>query len=360
MLRSVGLIETTPALFYAVTWGWTHAFGHSEFMLRAVSALAGIAVVPVAFLYGRRLAGERAAGSWPPWPQSTRSWSGTRRTRAPTRSPCSSARWAGWPSCACSTSRARPMCCGGGWRREPRRSRITRPSTSSSPRASGCWRLGHGSGARCLLRPAAWPCSASRSVRRRPPSTTPGRAGSSSFRSATARGGGPRRTRRSVPAHLAPGSHRRRARSARRPARPAAGRSPTHPRAGRAGRGRGRARAARARERRRRHPRPEPHLRLAPAVGPRRRRARVAAARVDDRRRSRRGVRRAARRDGRGPHRRPPAAARLGSGGQGDRRGTSASGDHRVEPVFVAAARLLPPCARAPPRPGSPPARSSS
>ena len=61
MLRAVGLVETTPALFYAVTWGWTHAFGHSEFMLRAVSALAGIAVVPVAFLYGRRLAGERAA-----------------------------------------------------------------------------------------------------------------------------------------------------------------------------------------------------------------------------------------------------------------------------------------------------------
>jgi 4-amino-4-deoxy-L-arabinose transferase-like glycosyltransferase len=60
MLRTVGLVETTPALFYAVTWAWTHVFGNSDFSLRMVAALAGIAVIPVAFAYGRRLAGERA------------------------------------------------------------------------------------------------------------------------------------------------------------------------------------------------------------------------------------------------------------------------------------------------------------
>lgn len=60
MLIQVGQIETTPALYYAATWAWTHVFGYSDFMMRAVSCLAGLALIPVALAYGRRLAGERA------------------------------------------------------------------------------------------------------------------------------------------------------------------------------------------------------------------------------------------------------------------------------------------------------------
>lgn len=60
MLRTVPKTESTPPLYYACAWLWTHVFTSSEYGLRSLSALAGIATVPVVALAARRLAGERA------------------------------------------------------------------------------------------------------------------------------------------------------------------------------------------------------------------------------------------------------------------------------------------------------------
>lgn len=58
----VGATESTPPLYYLACWAWVHAFGsEGEGALRAVSALALIAAVPVAFFALRRLAGARTA-----------------------------------------------------------------------------------------------------------------------------------------------------------------------------------------------------------------------------------------------------------------------------------------------------------
>src|ERR1700722_2916169 len=61
MLRTVPKTESTPYLYYAVAWVWTRAFGFSEYGIRSLSALAGIATVPVVYLAARWLAGRRAA-----------------------------------------------------------------------------------------------------------------------------------------------------------------------------------------------------------------------------------------------------------------------------------------------------------
>ena len=58
MLRGVADTETTPALFYAATWTWYHFLGGGDAGLRAISVLAGLALIPVAYAYGRRLAGQ--------------------------------------------------------------------------------------------------------------------------------------------------------------------------------------------------------------------------------------------------------------------------------------------------------------
>ena len=60
MLRTVPKTESTPYLYYAVAWIWTRAFGFSEYGVRSLSALAGIATVPVVYLAARWLAGRRA------------------------------------------------------------------------------------------------------------------------------------------------------------------------------------------------------------------------------------------------------------------------------------------------------------
>ena len=60
MLRTVPQTESTPYLYYAVAWVWTRAFGFSEYGIRSLSALAGIATVPVVYLAARWLAGHRA------------------------------------------------------------------------------------------------------------------------------------------------------------------------------------------------------------------------------------------------------------------------------------------------------------
>ncbi len=61
MLRTIPRTESTPPLYYALAWAWTRVFGSSEFGLRSLSALAGIATIPVAWALARRLAGDRAA-----------------------------------------------------------------------------------------------------------------------------------------------------------------------------------------------------------------------------------------------------------------------------------------------------------
>jgi mannosyltransferase len=59
-MDAVGFSESAPPLYYAVAWLWTQLTGTGEVGLRSVSALAGIATVPVAYLLGAELSGRRA------------------------------------------------------------------------------------------------------------------------------------------------------------------------------------------------------------------------------------------------------------------------------------------------------------
>jgi mannosyltransferase len=62
-MDAVGFSESAPPLYYALAWIWTQATGTGEFGLRSLSALAGVATVPVAYLIGLELRGRRA-GLW--------------------------------------------------------------------------------------------------------------------------------------------------------------------------------------------------------------------------------------------------------------------------------------------------------
>ncbi|HEX4805668.1 MAG TPA: glycosyltransferase family 39 protein [Conexibacter sp.] len=58
----VGASESTPPLFYLLTWAWTHAIGSwGAAAVRTVPAVALVTAVPVAYLALRRLAGPAAA-----------------------------------------------------------------------------------------------------------------------------------------------------------------------------------------------------------------------------------------------------------------------------------------------------------
>ncbi len=59
-MEAVGFSESAPPLYYALAWAWTQLTGTGEFALRSVSALAGVATVPVAYLLGFELRGRRA------------------------------------------------------------------------------------------------------------------------------------------------------------------------------------------------------------------------------------------------------------------------------------------------------------
>src|SRR3954451_10816760 len=59
MISGVVSGESTPPLYYVLAWAWAKAFGTGEVGLRSLSALIGTLVVPVAFVLGRRVAGER-------------------------------------------------------------------------------------------------------------------------------------------------------------------------------------------------------------------------------------------------------------------------------------------------------------
>jgi mannosyltransferase len=61
--KMLGLIpqsESTPPLYYCVAWVWAHVLGYGEAALRSLSALCGVATVPVAYGAARRLVSVRA------------------------------------------------------------------------------------------------------------------------------------------------------------------------------------------------------------------------------------------------------------------------------------------------------------
>ena len=59
-MDAVGFSESAPPLYYALAWAWTQLTGTGELGLRSLSALAGVATVPVAYLLGAELRGRRA------------------------------------------------------------------------------------------------------------------------------------------------------------------------------------------------------------------------------------------------------------------------------------------------------------
>jgi mannosyltransferase len=60
--RSVKETESTPPLYYLLTWSWTSLVGSgSEAAVRATSATAGVLSVPAGFVAVRRLVGEKVA-----------------------------------------------------------------------------------------------------------------------------------------------------------------------------------------------------------------------------------------------------------------------------------------------------------
>src|SRR3954471_9327519 len=59
-MDAVGFSESAPPLYYALAWAWTQLTGTGELGLRSLSALAGVATVPVAYLIGIELRGRRA------------------------------------------------------------------------------------------------------------------------------------------------------------------------------------------------------------------------------------------------------------------------------------------------------------
>jgi mannosyltransferase len=58
-MEAVGFSESAPPLYYVLAWFWTQLTGTGEFGLRSLSALAGVATVPFAYLLGAELRGRR-------------------------------------------------------------------------------------------------------------------------------------------------------------------------------------------------------------------------------------------------------------------------------------------------------------
>ncbi len=60
MLGLIPQTESTPPLYYCVAWVWSRVFGDGEAGLRSLSAVAGVALVPVAYLATTQLISRRA------------------------------------------------------------------------------------------------------------------------------------------------------------------------------------------------------------------------------------------------------------------------------------------------------------
>src|SRR5437588_5992509 len=60
--KMIGLIpqtESTPPLYYCLAWVWARVFGYGETGLRSLSALAGVATVPVVYGAASKLISKR-------------------------------------------------------------------------------------------------------------------------------------------------------------------------------------------------------------------------------------------------------------------------------------------------------------
>ena len=82
MLTGIGNLESTPPLYYLVSWLWVKVFPSTEVGIRAVPAICGVALVPVAYWIGRELGSTRAATIAAALVASNPSWSGTRKRLA--------------------------------------------------------------------------------------------------------------------------------------------------------------------------------------------------------------------------------------------------------------------------------------
>ncbi|MGI8505475.1 MAG: glycosyltransferase family 39 protein [Solirubrobacteraceae bacterium] len=60
MLHAVVRVETTPPLYFVLIWGWAKVFGTGAVALRSVSAISGVAIVPIAYASARELLSRRA------------------------------------------------------------------------------------------------------------------------------------------------------------------------------------------------------------------------------------------------------------------------------------------------------------
>jgi len=60
MLGLIPQTESTPPLYYCIAWVWARVFGYGEAGLRSLSALLGVAAVPVAYGAGAKLISRRA------------------------------------------------------------------------------------------------------------------------------------------------------------------------------------------------------------------------------------------------------------------------------------------------------------
>src|SRR3954449_9425864 len=58
-MDAVGFSESAPPLYYALAWIWTQITGTGPWGLRSLSAIAGVATIPVTYLIGRELRGRR-------------------------------------------------------------------------------------------------------------------------------------------------------------------------------------------------------------------------------------------------------------------------------------------------------------
>ena len=59
MLHAIPESEATPYFYYVLAWPWARVFGFGEIGLRSLSALAGTAIVPVAYGAGTALVSRR-------------------------------------------------------------------------------------------------------------------------------------------------------------------------------------------------------------------------------------------------------------------------------------------------------------
>lgn len=59
MLGQLRHLEGTPPIYYCLAWAWTRIFGFGEAGLRSLSAVAGVAVIPMTYLIASRLVSRR-------------------------------------------------------------------------------------------------------------------------------------------------------------------------------------------------------------------------------------------------------------------------------------------------------------